>query len=274
MLQRLALVFLLILSTLSCSKDKDLEYEVKDQIDPYKVYEEALVAFERGDYFYANKKFSEAELNFEVVEFAAKSAIMSSYALFGINFYDASLENLERFLKKYPADNNVIYAHYLIAMIYYEQISDEKKDLQPLLKASEKINFFLENYPDTDYAIDLRFKMDLIRNQRAAKELYVAKYYISIQKWVPAINRLKIILEDFQETVFIEEALHRLVEIHYYLGLEEEAKKYAKVLGYNYNSSEWFEQSYKILNKDYKVKKKVRVEKDESIFKKILKKIK
>ena len=209
MLQRLALVFLLILFTLSCSKDKAIEYEVKNQIDPYKVYEEGLVAFERGDYFYANKKFSEAELNFEVVEFAAKSSIMSSYSLFGINFYDASLENLERFLKKYPADNNVIYAHYLIAMIYYEQISDEKKDLQPLLKASQKINFFLKNYPDTDYAIDLRFKMDLIKNQRAAKELYVAKYYISIQKWVPAINRLKIILEDFQETVFIEEALHR-----------------------------------------------------------------
>ena len=275
MLQRLALVFLLILSTLSCSKDKDLEYEVKDQIDPYKVYEEGLVAFERGDYFYANKKFSEAELNFEVVEFAAKSAIMSSYALFGINFYDASLENLERFLKKYPADNNVIYAHYLIAMIYYEQISDEKKDLQPLLKASEKINFFLENYPDTDYAIDLRFKMDLIRNQRAAKELYVAKYYISIQKWVPAINRLKIILEDFQETVFIEEALHRLVEIHYYLGLELEAKKYASILGYNYNSSEWFKQSYKVLNKDYKFAKKTsKKNEEEGFFKKIIKKIK
>tara|TARA_B100000767_G_scaffold93199_1_gene89614 strand:+ start:165 stop:989 length:825 start_codon:yes stop_codon:yes gene_type:complete len=274
MLQRIVLIFLLIFSLLSCSKNKKLEYEALNEIDPYQIYQEGYIAFEKGDYFYANKKFSEAELAFEIVEFAAKSAIMSSYALYGINFYDAALENLERYLKKYPADKNVMYAHYLSAIIHYEQISDEKKDLQPLLKATEKIKYFLKNYPDSDYAIDLRFKKDLIQNQRAAKELYVAKYYISIQKWIPAINRLKIIVNDYEETVFIEEALHRLVEIHYYLGLETEAKKYAKVLGYNYNSSEWFKQSYKVLNKNYKIEKKVKVKNDDSIFKKILKKIK
>ena len=274
MLQRIVLIFLLIFSLLSCSKNKKLEYEALNEIDPYQIYQEGYIAFEKGDYFYANEKFSEAELAFEIVEFAAKSAIMSSYALYGINFYDAALENLERYLKKYPADKNVMYAHYLSAIIHYEQISDEKKDLQPLLKATEKIKYFLKNYPDSDYAIDLRFKKDLIQNQRAAKELYVAKYYISIQKWIPAINRLKIIVNDYEETVFIEEALHRLVEIHYYLGLETEAKKYAKVLGYNYNSSEWFKQSYKVLNKNYKIEKKVKVKNDDSIFKKILKKIK
>ena len=274
MLQRIVLIFLLIFYLLSCSKNKKLEYEALNEIDPYQIYQEGYIAFEKGDYFYANEKFSEAELAFEIVEFAAKSAIMSSYALYGINFYDAALENLERYLKKYPADKNVMYAHYLSAIIHYEQISDEKKDLQPLLKATEKIKYFLKNYPDSDYAIDLRFKKDLIQNQRAAKELYVAKYYISIQKWIPAINRLKIIVNDYEETVFIEEALHRLVEIHYYLGLETEAKKYAKVLGYNYNSSEWFKQSYKVLNKNYKIEKKVKVKNDDSIFKKILKKIK
>ena len=274
MLQRIVLIFLLIFSLLSCSKNKKLEYEALNEIDPYQTYQEGYIAFEKGDYFYANEKFSEAELAFEIVEFAAKSAIMSSYALYGINFYDAALENLERYLKKYPADKNVMYAHYLSAIIHYEQISDEKKDLQPLLKATEKIKYFLKNYPDSDYAIDLRFKKDLIQNQRAAKELYVAKYYISIQKWIPAINRLKIIVNDYEETVFIEEALHRLVEIYYYLGLETEAKKYAKVLGYNYNSSEWFKQSYKVLNKNYKIEKKVKVKNDDSIFKKILKKIK
>ena len=274
MLQRIVLIFLLIFSLLSCSKNKKLEYEALNEIDPYQIYQEGYIAFEKGDYFYANEKFSEAELAFEIVEFAAKSAIMSSYALYGINFYDAALENLERYLKKYPADKNVMYAHYLSAIIHYEQISDEKKDLQPLLKATEKIKYFLKNYPDSDYAIDLRFKKDLIQNQRAAKELYVAKYYISIQKWIPAINRLKIIVNDYEETVFIEEALHRLVEIYYYLGLETEAKKYAKVLGYNYNSSEWFKQSYKVLNKNYKIEKKIKVKNDDSIFKKILKKIK
>ena len=156
-------------------------------------------------------------------------------------------------MRQYPADKNIIYAHYLIAIIYYEQITDEKKDMEPLLKTKNKIDFFLNKYPDNEYAIDLQFKKDLIINQMAAKELYIAKYYISVQKWIPAINRLKSIIENYDQTIFIEEALHRLVEIYYLLGLEEKAKNYAKILGYNYNSSQWFEQSYKILNKDYKI---------------------
>ena len=273
MYQKIFIIFILIFSIQSCSKN-ELGYEPKSKIDAYKTYQEGLAAFEKRDYFYAEKKFSEAELNFEQIEFAAKSAIMASYSLYGINFYDRALENLNRYLKKYPVDKNVIYAHYLIALIYFEQISDEKKDLQPLLQADEKIKFFLLKYPDTDYAIDLRYKKNLIQNQLAAKELYVAKYYIATQKWVPAINRLKIIVKEFQQTVFIEEALHRLVEIHYYLGLDDEAKIYAKILGYNYNSSEWFEQSYKVLNKDYEKIKKAEPLKEENFLKKILDKIK
>ena len=273
MFQKIFCIFVLIISLQSCSKEK-LDYEPKNRADPYKLYQEGFEAFERGNYFFANKKFSEAELNFEIINFAAKSAIMSSYSLYGINFYSQALDNLDRFLKKYPADKNVIYAHYLIAMIHYEQISDEKKDLKPLIEANKKIDFFLNKYPNTDYAIDLQFKKDLIRNQLAAKELYVAKFYISTQKWIPAINRLKVILNDYQETVFIEEALHRLVEIPHYLGLKNEAKKYAKILGYNYNSSEWFEQSYKVINREYKIPKKVKPSQDSSFFKKILNKMK
>ena len=171
-----------------------------------------------------------------------------------------------------------MYAHYLLAIIYFEQISDEKKDLEPLLQANKQIDYFVKKYPNTDYAIDLNFKKDLIQNQLAAKELYVAKYYIKVQKWVPAINRLKVIISKYDKTIFVEEALHRLVEIHYYLGLEKEAKKYANILGYNYNSSEWFEQSYKILNKEYIVKSiennDVKNKKNENFFKRIIEKIK
>ena len=170
------------------------------------------------------------------------------------------MEGIERFIKTYPADENIIYAEYLKAIIFFEQISDEKKDIKPLKDASKQIKYFTKKYPDSDYSIDLRFKKDLIDNQLAAKELYIAKYYISVQKWIPAINRLKVIVKKYDKTIFIEEALHRLVEIHYYLGLEKEAKKYAKILGYNYNSSEWYEQSYKIFNKKY-VKKKPNTEK-------------
>ena len=223
MILRLFSIIFLI-SLISCSK-KEVGYEIKPRSDPYKVYEEAYEAFQKGDYFYANKKFTEAELNFKVVQLAAKSSIMASYSLYGINFYPEALESIERFQKKYPADKNIVYAHYLIALIYFEQIADEKKDVEPLLKAKDKIDFFIKKYPDSVYSLDLKFKKDLIINQIAAKELYVAKYYISVQKWIPAINRLKIIVKDYDKTIFIEEALHRLVEIHYFIGLEDEAKK-------------------------------------------------
>ena len=278
MYHKLIFIIFILFTITNCTK-KESAYEVKNKVDPYKLYEEGFNAFSKGEYFYAEKKFSEAELNFTIVEFAAKSAIMSSYAFYGINFYSEALDNLDRYLRKYPADKNIMYAHYLIAIIHYEQISDEKKDLKPLLEADKKIDFFIKEYPNSDYAIDLKFKKDLIQNQLAAKELYVAKYYISIQKWIPAINRRKKIIEDYEKTVFIEEALHRLVEINYYLGLEKEAKKYAKILGYNYNSSQWFEQSYKVLNKDYKIKNK-RLDKAEitnkekNFFKKIIEMIK
>ena len=202
---------------------------------------------------------------------------MSCFSLYGINFYDEALNNLDRFLKTYRANENVIYAEYLKAIIYFEQMSDEKKDIKPLLDAKKQINFFINKYPDTDYSIDLKFKKDLVENQLAAKELFVAKYYISVQKWIPAINRLKIILKQYDKTVFIEEALHRLVEINFHIGLENEAKKYANILGYNYNSSEWFKQSYKILNKDYVITKRPNQEstnEKDSIIKKIIKMIK
>ena len=255
--------FLIFLALTACSKNDELIYKPSEKIDPFKIYNEGLVSMEENDFFFANKKFQEAELNFQDVNLAAKSAIMSVFCLYGINFYDEALDNLNRYFKLYPVDKNLMYAHYLEAIIYFEQISDEKRDLKPLTKSLEKINFFLEKYPNTDYAINLKFKKDLIRNQIAAKEMYVAKHYIETQKWIPAISRLKIILTDYERTVFVEEALLRLVEIHYYLGLEEEAQKYAKILGYNYNSSEWYESAYKIFNKEYKfqINKKEKIKK-------------
>ena len=261
---------------LSCSKNEPI-YQHSKKNDPYVIYNEAYSAFENNDFFFANKKFLEAEANFQNLELAAKASVMSCFSLYGINFYDEALENIERFIKTYPANKNVIYVEYLKAIIYFEQIGEEKHDVKPLLDSKKQINYFINKYPESDYAIDLKFKKDLVENQLAAKEMYVAKYYISVQKWIPAINRLKNIVNKYDKTIFIEEALHRLVEIHYYLGLENEAKKYAAILGYNYNTSEWFEQSYKILNKNYKIKKKLS-EKDlkekDSIIKKIINLIK
>ena len=248
----LLIVFLSFFS--SCSRNEPI-YVPAEIKDPYVLYEEGYNLFSRNNFFQANKKFAEAELNFDDTNLAAKSAIMSCFSLYGINFYNEALNNIERFLKAYPADSNVMYAEYLKAIIFFEQMGDEKKDINPLLKANKQINYFLNKYPNSEYAIDLGFKKNLIENQLAAKELFVAKYYVSVQKWIPAINRLKNIVNNYNDTPYIEEALHRLVEIHYYIGLENQAQKYATILGYNYNSSEWFEQSYKILNKEYSIKK-------------------
>ena len=141
MIFRLFLILIISFSFYSCSKNNELVYQASKKVDPYVLYKEALEAFEQNDYFFASKKFSEAELNFEKVELAAKSAIMSSFSLYGINFYSEALDNLERYIKTYPADKNIIYAHYLIAIIYFEQISDEKKDLKPLTKQINKLIF-------------------------------------------------------------------------------------------------------------------------------------
>ncbi len=267
------IVFLIFLLH-SCSPNKEVLYTPTNKIDPYKSYKEGMEAFEINQYFEANKKFSEAEINFDNPTLAAKSAIMSSYSMYGINFYDDAEENLKRYLDTYPGDKYVMYAHYLLAIISFEQIGDAKHDMKPLLDAEKKIDFFLQKYPNSEYAIDLTFKKDLVTNQFAAKELYIAKYYISVQKWIPAINRLKIIVKDYDKTIFIEEALHRLVEIHFHLGLKSEAEKYASILGYNYNSSKWFEQSYKILNKNYE-KTVTRSPKEEKrLYQKVLNAIK
>src|SRR5210317_506822 len=273
MLSKIISSLLLILLLASCSK-KEPEINIPaDQDKSFEIYKEAVEAMNRGDYFYASKKFSEAEPILPKIEFSAKASLMSSYCLYLINFYPEATANLERFINQYPADKNVAYAHYLIAIVLYEQILDEKKDINPLIQSKEKIEFFLKNFPDTEYALDLKFKMDLINNQLAAKEMYVAKYYIATQKWIPAINRLKIIVEDFSETVFIEEALHRLVEVYYTVGLENEAKAAAAILGYNYNSSEWYTQSYKVLNKTYQNQKKSDIKKNDGLIKRTIKKI-
>ena len=273
MYQKLIYSILIVFLITSCSK-KELELNIPpDKEKSFEIYKEAVDLMNKGDFFYASKKFSEAEAILPKIEFSARASLMSSYCLYLINFYPEANANLERFINQYPADKNIAYAHYLIAITLYEQILDEKKDINPLIKSKEKIKYFLNNFPETEYALDLEFKMDLINNQLAAKEMYIAKYYINKQKWIPAINRLKSIVKDYYETVFIEEALHRFVEVYYKIGLTEEAKATAIILGYNYNSSEWYAQSYKILNKAYKIPKKSKQKKDDGLIKKTIKKI-
>ena len=155
-------------------------------------------------------------------------------------------------------------------MCYYENIIDEKKDLEPLLLSKQKFEFILKNYPDTDFAQDAKFKIGLIQDVLASKEMYIGKYYLKREKWIAAINRFKTILNKYETTIYVEEALHRLVETNYKIGLVDEAKKYANVLGYNYQSSEWYEKSYKIFNQKYALSSEIKKEK-KSVFKKFKK---
>ncbi len=254
-------VFLILLLSvfllLACSKknNKEIVSEPTEKEMVVAIYAEGVDALKKGDAFYAAKKFKEAESLLPQSEWAAKASLMASYAEYSRNAFSNSIFGLERHIANYPADKNIPYAHYLIAICYYEQILDEKKDLQPLVQAKEKFEFIILTYPETDYATDARFKLDLIIDQLAAKEMSIARYYMKTEKWIPALNRLKIVVEKYDKTVFIEEALHRLVEVYYKIGLVEEAKQAAAILGYNYQSGTWYERSYKVFNKKYKTKK-------------------
>ncbi len=272
MFRNLTVLILSIFLLFSCSKNKKeiVVSEISDEEKAASIYAEALEALNEGDAFYAGKKFKEVETLIPLGEWATKASLMSAYADYNRSAYSNAIFALERHINNYPADKNIPYAHYLIAMCYYEQILDEKKDLQPLLKAREKFNFILETFPDTDYAIDSKYKIDLIIDQLAAKEMSIARYYMKTEKWIPALNRLKIVVEKYDKTIFIEEALHRLVEVYYKLGLKEEAKQAAAILGYNYQSSEWYSRSYKVFNKEYK-SKKIRIKKEMGLIRRKIK---
>ena len=251
-------IFLVIVSLVlfySCSKkEKEISYikETSQDLEIATAYKEAYEALEKNDPYFAAKKFLEAELLFPQSKWAARSALMASYSFYMQNYYAEALSNLERYIKTYPNDEDLAYAHYLIAMCYYETIEDEKRDSGPLIDSKKKFEFVVKEYPGTDFALDSRFKIELIQDILASKEMYLGRHYIKKGKWIAAMNRFKNILNDYQETIFIEEAIHRLVEINYKIGLLEESQKYANLLGYNYQSSEWYEKSYKIFNKEYK----------------------
>ncbi len=263
--------FFIIISSCSSKNDKIsiLEYENLElqMIDAYK---DAYDELESGDVIYAAKKFNEAELLYPQSEWAPKSVLLAAYSYYSQNYYDEALSELNRFFKKYPKHKNIDYAHFLYAMCYYENIVDEKKDLEPLLISKKKFQFIVQNFPDTDFAQDANFKINLINDVLASKEMYLGKYYIKKQKWAAAINRFKNILELYGTTIYVEEALHRLVETNYKIGLIEEAKKYANLLGYNYQSSQWYEQSYKIFNKEYQTSFQIKKDKG-SVFNKFKK---
>jgi len=248
----LIISFFLFFVSCSAKKEKiDIIEEEDIEIQMITAYEEGLKALEDGEILYAAKKFNEAELVYPQSDWAPKSALMSAYSYYTHDYFGDAIFELDRFIKVYPKDKRMDYAYFLKAICYYEQIQDEKKDLGPILKSQENFNYVIKNFPNTDFALDAQFKLDLITEVLASKEMYIARHYMKKQKWIPAINRFKKVVNDYDTTIYVEEALFRLVEIYYRIGLSEEAKKYAKLLGYNYQSSRWYKESYRIFNKNY-----------------------
>lgn len=255
--------FILILSLsiicFSCSKEIAEETIIQEknmELQMIEAYKKGLEELERGDALYAAKKFNEAEVLFPQSDYAPKAALMSAYSYYSQNYYGDAIAELERFIKIYPNHYNISYAEYLLGLCFYEQIIDEKKDLQSIDNAKAIFLNVIKKYPNTDFAIDANFKLDLINDILAAKEIYIGRYYFDKKKWIAAINRFRTVTDDYDTTIYVEEALHRLVEIYYIIGLEEESKKYANLLGYNYMSSEWYEKSYSIFDKKYEINKK------------------
>ena len=266
--------FLIFVLIFSCSK-KDENVKILEnknlETQMIEVYNQAMSEFEKGDVIYAGKKFSEAELLYPQSIWAPRAVLMSAYGYFSQGYYNDAINNLERFLVKYKNHPQSDYAYYLLALCHYDQIVDEKKDMNEILQSKKYFELIISNYPNTDYALDSEFKLELIIEIMASKEMYLARYYVQREKWIPAINRYKKVINDYDTTIYVEEALHRLVELHYKVGLINESKKYAALLGYNYQSSEWYEASYKIINKKYKKKKINNKDQEETLVKKFKK---
>ena len=264
----------LVLFSFSCSKEKVKQSVINEKnldAQVLEAYEEGMSSLEQGDVLFASKKFNEAEMLYPQSEWAPKSALMAAYSYYTQDYYEDAIAELVRLIRVYPYYKNLDYAYYLMAVSYYEQIIDEKKDLQSILNAKKNFSYVIKEYPNTEYALDSEFKLDLINDVLASKEMYIGRFYFDKKKWIPAINRFRKVTDEYDTTIYAEEALHRLVEVYYIIGLIDEAEKYAKILGYNYQSSKWYEQSYRVFNKKYKIKK---IKKDKRRKKYILKKFK
>ena len=270
-INKFLLPFICLLIFTSCSKEEVRKSVIKEKsldLQVLEAYQEGMKSLEEGDVLYAAVKFNEAELLFPQSEWAPKSALMAAYAYYSQDYLKDAIAELDRFLKIYPKHKNLDYVYYLLAISYYEQIVDETKDLQSIIKAKQYFEIVIRDYPKTSYALDSEFKIDLVNDILAAKEMYIGRYYFKKKKWISAINRFQTIVNDYETTIYAEEALHRLVEVHYIIGLKDEAKKYAKLLGYNYQSSKWYENSYSLFDKKYKFIKKDKI-KQKGTLKKI-----
>lgn len=242
--------FLIIL--FSCSKNDNLIKKPEKVLPLNILYKKAYLAFENSEGEEAIKLFQKVETNYSYSEWAPKATLMITYIYYDSAEYPQAIKYANKFKKNYQGNASISYAEYIIALCLYEEINVISKDQTNSNLAKRQFEKIIKKYPNSFYAEDAKYKIDLINEQLAGKHMYLARYYMEKSKWTAAILRLKIIEKEYANTVYIEEALHRFVEIYYKLGNIKEAKKYASLLGYNFNHSDWYKKTYKIIkNPDY-----------------------
>ena len=241
-------IILLIIMMISCSgnKNKEIPYQERSLNT---IYENALEKLNNENYDEAINEFDEVERQHPYSLWARKSILMSSYASYKNRDFVKAEINLKRYIGLYPASELVPYAQYLLGMCYFDQIIDDKRDHTSVANAYQTFKLILDRYPQSSYAKDSYYKIIFIEDIIAAKELNIAKTYLSLKKYIAAIKRFKNIVNNYQTSSFVPESLHRLVEIYLILGVDEEALINARVLGYNFPDSKWYKYSYKLLKK-------------------------
>lgn len=242
---RAAAVALAVGLLLAGCSGNDKEAYVEQPVD--ELYNKAQDLLVDGSAGQAAEAFEEVERQHPYSQWATRAQIMAAYAYYEANMYDEAIAAAERFIDLHPGNEDAPYAHYLIGVSYYEQISDVRRDQEMTELALKSFNELVRRYPDTDYARDARLKIDLAHDHLAGKEMEIGRYYEGRQEYVAAINRFRTVIERYQTTTHVPEALHRLVESNLALGLRDEARDAAAVLGYNFPGSEWYERSYALL---------------------------
>jgi len=254
------LFFLSLNLFLACSSDKKTTISApKEKISLSKLYSSAMDDFNKGDAEGAIEKFKAVEKDYSLSEWSHKANLMIAYIYYLGNRCEETIITLDRYIKFYRGNPDRVYAEYLKGVCYFEQIRDVSKDPEATQKALNHFNYLIDTFPNSEYADDAKYKKDAINDNLAGKEVYLGRYYMNKEKWAAALSRYQTVVEKYQTTIYVEEALYRMVEIYYKLGLDEDAKKTASILGYNYNTSEWYKKSYSLVgDKDFNTVKKNR----------------
>ena len=227
--------------------EKKAAEEAAAQLPVETIYSNAAAALDSGDFFEAAQKFDDVDRQYPYSQWATRAQLMAGYAHYRALRYDEAVLALDRFLELHPGDDNVAYATYLRALCYYEQITDVRRDQRMTELALDNLRRVVERFPETKYARDALLKIDLTQDHLAGKEMEIGRYYLVRKQYQAAINRFQRVIDDFQTTTHVPEALHRLTEAYLALGILPEAQKTAAILGYNYPESRWYKDTYKLM---------------------------